>query len=116
MPPSRPCAVRQPSQAFSTAARRARTEAKPTAATYPRVIIRVSWPASIHPLLARRFENMLTYAAKATLEVVHGKGRVLARLGWVGVIGKGRVRLVSSPSWAGRGGGADNVPVANLAR
>src|SRR5437867_13387322 len=95
MPPSRPCAVRQPSQAFSTAARRARTEAKPTAATHPRVIIRVSWPASIHPLLARRFENMLTYAAIATPEVVHGKMRTLARLAWVVVIGNVRFRLHS---------------------
>src|SRR5207247_6967745 len=85
-----PCAVRQPSQAFSTAARRARTEAKPTAATHPRVIIRVSWPASIHPLLARRSENMLTYAAISPPEVVHGKGRVFARLGWVAGPGKGR--------------------------
>ena len=68
-------------------------------------MIRVSWPASIHPLLARRFENMLTYAAIATPEVVHGKGRVLARLGWVGVIGKGRVCREKSLSWQDRGDG-----------
>jgi len=48
---------------------------------------------------------MLTYAAIATPEVVHGKGRVLARLGWVGVIGKGRVRLENRLSWQDRGDG-----------
>jgi hypothetical protein len=48
---------------------------------------------------------MLTYAAIAPPEVVHGKGRVLARLGWVGVIGKGRVRREKNLSWQDRGAG-----------